>query len=88
MFPARCVMGSFKPTFFKRDAPSHRGSQASRSPFEVDWKLEAAKRCGGDPPAIRAGFKRAHTARAGYIERLELGRGLMTAASFRPKKRE
>ena len=81
-------MGSFKPTFFKRDAPSHRGSQASRSPFEVDWKLEAAKRCGGDPPAIRAGFKRAHTARAGYIERLELGRGLMTAASFRPIKRE
>jgi len=28
--------------------------------------LEAVKRGGGDPPAERAGFKRVHTARAGF----------------------
>ena len=56
VFPARCVMGSFKPTFFKRDAPSRRGLQASRPPYEVSWKLEAVKRRGGDPPAITCRF--------------------------------
>ena len=38
--PARCVMGSFKPTFLKRDTPSQRGLQASRLPLRHagSWK--------------------------------------------------
>jgi len=58
-------MGSFKPTFLKRDAHLTARLAGLPAPYEVSWTLEAEKRCGGDPPAIRAGFNWAHTARAG-----------------------
>ena len=76
-FPARCVMGLFKPTFFKRDAPSQRGLQASRPPLRLVgcWKQKSVVEATHLPS--RAGFKQVHTARAGlYKIHLDLGRGI------------
>ena len=67
--PARCVMGSFKPTFLKRDANSRRGLQASRPPLRCvgSWKQINGVEATHLP--FRAGSKRVHTARAGDIEK-------------------
>ena len=64
-FPARCVMGLFKPTFFKRDAPSQRGLQASRPPLRLVgcWKQKSVVEATHLPS--RAGFNWVPTARAG-----------------------
>ena len=69
ILPARCVMGSFKPTFLKRDANSRRGLQASRPPLRCvgSWKQINGVEATHLP--FRAGSKRVHTARAGDIEK-------------------
>ena len=63
--PARCVMGSFKPTFLKRDTPSQRGLQASRPPLRLVgcWKQKSVVEATHLPS--RAGFNWVPTARAG-----------------------
>ena len=50
-YPAECVMGPFKPTFSKRDAPLTAWIAGLPAPFVGHWKLEARKRCGDNPPA-------------------------------------
>lgn len=85
-FPARCVMGLFKPTFFKRDAPSQRGLQASRPPLRLVgcWKQKSVVEATHLPS--RAGFKQVHTARAGlYKIHLDLGRGISRGLFLFPR---
>ena len=70
-FPARCVMGPFKPTFFKRDAHLTvwlAGLPAPPLGRVGSWKQISIVEATHLPS--RAGFKRVHTARAGHRENL------------------
>lgn len=55
-YPAECVMGPFKPTFSKRDAPLTAWIAGLPPRESRARKLEAEKRCGGNPPAITCRF--------------------------------
>ena len=83
-FPARCVMGPFKPTFFKRDAHLTvwlAGLPAPPLGRVGSWKQISIVEATHLPS--RAGFKRVHTARAGHRENLvHLGAAFFAALFF------